>query len=57
MRSSKSVALINVLTYAILAPAAIWVGPHMLPEHTTAYYFALNGAGIALMNFFFLTEK
>ena len=52
-----NIALINVLTYAILAPAAIWFGPYMWPENTAEHYFALNGAGIALLNIFFLAEK
>lgn len=53
----KSIAVINIIAYILLMPAAIWFGPYLWPENTTEHYFALNGAGIALMNVFFLMEK
>jgi len=53
----KSLALINILAYIMLIPAAVWIGPYVWPQSDVTYYFAVNGAGIALMNVLFLTEK
>ena len=55
--NNKSLAFINILAYILLIPAAVWLGPTMWPENSVSYYFALNGAGLAIMNMMFLMEK